>query len=337
MCLVICNKMCYTCKSAVSIQNRKKGRGLTAAESRKTMTIQDEIQILKQKKDAVILAHYYVRPEVQEIADYIGDSFYLSKVAEKLPNRTIVFCGVSFMGESGALLSPDKKVLMPDKDADCPMAHMVTKEEVEEARRTYDNLAVVCYINSTAEIKSWSDVCVTSANAVKIVKNLPNHNILFIPDKNLGRYVAEQVPEKNVILVKGFCPVHEKMPAEEIVSLKKAYPKADVLAHPECGEEVLKLADYIGSTTGIIRFASESSKQDLIIATETGVLHELQKKNPEKRFHFPKTEPVCLDMKKITLEKVLHVLQTEENGAQVSNDLADAAKRPLQRMLELAE
>lgn len=301
------------------------------------MTIQDEIQILKLKKDAIILAHYYVRPEVQEIADYIGDSFYLSKVAEKLPNRTIVFCGVSFMGESGALLSPDKKVLMPDADADCPMAHMVTREEVEEARKTYDNLAVVCYINSTAEIKSWSDVCVTSANAVKIIKNLPNQNILFIPDKNLGRYVARQVPEKNIILVKGFCPVHEHMRAEEIAALKEAYPEAEVLAHPECGEAALKLADYIGSTSGIIRYASQSSKQDFIIATETGVLYELEKKNPDKHFHFPKTEPVCEGMKKITLEKVLHVLQTGENSAHVSMELADTAKEPLKRMLELAE
>lgn len=301
------------------------------------MTIQDEIQILKKEKDAVILAHYYVRPEVQAIADYIGDSFYLSKIAEKLPNRTIVFCGVSFMGESARLLSPDKKVLMPDMEADCAMAHMVTKEEVDQARKAYDDLAVVCYINSTAEIKSWSDVCVTSANAVKIVKNLPNKNILFIPDKNLGRHVAEQVPEKHVILVKGFCPVHEHMKAEEITVLRQAHPKAEVLSHPECGEEVLKLSDYIGSTSGIIAYASESEKQEFIIATETGVLYELQKRNPEKHFYFPETEPVCTDMKKITLEKVLQVLKSEENEAHVSNELAEESRKPLKRMLELAQ
>ena len=301
------------------------------------MTIQDEIQILKKEKDAVILAHYYVRPEVQRIADYIGDSFYLSKIAEKLPNRTIVFCGVSFMGESGKLLSPDKLILMPEPEADCPMAHMVAKDEVDRARKTYDDLAVVCYIYSTAEIKSWSDVCVTSANAVKIVKNLPNKNILFIPDKNLGRHVAEQVPEKNVVLVKGFCPVHEHISAEEIASLRKAHPAAEVLAHPECGKEVLKLSDYIGSTSGIISRASESSKTEFIIATETGVLYELQKKNPGKHFYFPKTKPVCMDMKKITLEKVLHVLQTEKNKAQVFGELAESSKKPLKRMLELAQ
>lgn len=301
------------------------------------MIIQDEIQRLKKEKDAVILAHYYVQPEVQEIADYIGDSFYLSKIAEKLDNRTIVFCGVSFMGESGALLSPRKQVLMPDMEADCPMAHMVTKEEVEEARKAYDNLAVVCYINSTAEIKSWADVCVTSSNALQIVKNLPNQNILFIPDKNLGRYVAEQVPEKNVMLVKGFCPVHEHMRAEEIRELKKLHPEAEVLAHPECNEAVLGLADYIGSTSGIISHAYESEKQEFIIATESGVQYELKKRNPGKQFYFPETEPICADMKKVTLEKVLRVLQSGENRAQVPEALADAAKQPLKRMLELSK
>lgn len=301
------------------------------------MTIQDKIQSLKQEKDAVILAHYYVLPEVQAIADYIGDSFYLSKIAEKLPNRTIVFCGVSFMGESGALLNPGKQVLMPDAAADCPMAHMVTREEIETARKIYDDLSVVCYINSTAEIKSWSDVCVTSSNAIQIVKNLPNQNILFIPDKNLGRYIAEQVPGKNIILVKGFCPIHEHMEEEEIRTLKEMHPNAAVLAHPECGEGVLKLADYIGSTSGIISYSSKSEKQDFIIATEIGVRYELEKKNPDKHFYFPKTQPVCQDMKKITLEKVLHVLQTGENRAHVPAALTEAAKQPLKRMLNLAQ
>lgn len=300
------------------------------------MTIQEEIKKLKEEKHAVILAHYYVRPEVQEIADYIGDSFYLSKIAAKLENPVIVYCGVSFMGESGCLLSPDKKVLMPDLAADCPMAHMVLKEEVEEARRNYDDLAVVCYINSTAEIKSWSDVSVTSANAVKIVKNLPNKNILFIPDKNLGRFVAEQVPEKNVMLVKGYCPIHEKILASEIRELKEAHPEAEVLVHPECCEEVTAMADYLGSTSGIIQYASESEKKEWIIGTEIGVRYELEKRNPDNKFYFPKTEPICTDMKLITLEKVLHVLKTEENQAAVAESTAEAAKQTLDKMLELA-
>ena len=301
------------------------------------MNIKDEIKLWKEKKDAVILAHYYVEPEVQEIADHVGDSFALSKIAAGLPNPVIVYCGVSFMGESGVLLSPNKKVLMPDALADCPMAHMVTKEEVDEVRAKYDDLAVVCYINSTAEIKSWSDVSVTSANAVQIVKNLPNKNILFIPDRNLGRFVAEQVPEKNVMLVKGYCPIHEVISPVEMAELKAAHPDAEILVHPECNEEVTKMADYIGSTTGIINYAAKSDKKELIIGTEVGVRYELEKQNPDKTFYFPKTTPICHDMKRITLEKILHVLQTEENQASVLSAQAKAAGNTLTRMLELAK
>lgn len=300
------------------------------------MTKQEEIKQLKLEKDAVLLAHYYVPAEVQEIADYVGDSFYLSKVASKLTNKVLVFCGVSFMGESGKLLNPDKAVLMPDASADCPMAHMVTKTEIDDVRARYEDLAVVCYINSTAEIKSWSDVCVTSANAVQIVKKLPNQNILFIPDKNLGRYVAEQVPEKNVMLVKGYCPVHEEMKVKEIQELKQLHPLAEVLAHPECNASVLSIADYIGSTTGILKQAAASNAKEFIIATEIGVRYELEKQNPKKTFYFPKTEPVCMDMKKITLDGILHVLRTGENGAAVASNIAEPSKATLNRMLELA-
>ncbi|MCI9584632.1 MAG: quinolinate synthase NadA [Clostridium sp.] len=300
------------------------------------MTKQEEIQRLKEEKDAVILAHFYVEPEIQEAADYIGDSFKLSRIAKELPNQTIVFCGVSFMGESGKLLSPGKRILMPAPDADCPMAHMVTKEEIERAREQYPDLAVVCYVNSTAEIKSWSDVCVTSANAVQIVRNLPNRNILFIPDRNLGRFVAQQVPEKNVILVNGFCPIHEAMKAQEIEDLKRAHPKALVLAHPECNEGVLAAADYIGSTSGILAYAKESGGEEFIIGTETGVLHELKKQNPDKRFFVPATPPVCHDMKKITLDQIIHVLKTGEHGADVDGQYATRAGASLERMLMLA-
>ena len=300
------------------------------------MTKQEEIKQLKLEKDAVLLAHYYVPAEVQEIADYVGDSFYLSKVASKLTNKVLVFCGVSFMGESGKLLNPDKAVLMPDASADCPMAHMVTKAEIDDVRARYEDLAVVCYINSTAEIKSWSDVCVTSANAVQIVKKLPNQNILFIPDKNLGHYVAEQVPEKNVMLVKGYCPVHEEMKVKEIQELKQLHPLAEVLAHPECNASVLSIADYISSTTGILKQAAASNAKEFIIATEIGVRYELEKQNPKKTFYFPKTEPVCMDMKKITLDGILHVLRTGENGAAVASNIAEPSKATLNRMLELA-
>ena len=240
------------------------------------------------------------------------------------------------MGESGYLLNQEKKVLMPDLTADCPMAHMVLKEEIEKARKIYDDLAVVCYINSTALVKSWCDVSVTSANAVQIVKNMPNKNILFVPDKNLGRYVAAKVPEKNVMVVNGFCPIHETISVKEIQKLKQLYPEAEILVHPECCEEVVQLADYVGSTSGIIKYVSESSKKQWIIGTEVGILYELQKNNPGKQFYFPETKPVCQDMKKITLDKILQVLKEENNQAVVDTEISAAAKHTLDKMLELS-
>ncbi|MBR4940637.1 MAG: quinolinate synthase NadA [Clostridia bacterium] len=301
------------------------------------MEITQEIAQLKAEKDAIILAHYYVSPEIQAIADYVGDSFYLSKLAASLKNRVLVYCGVSFMGESGCLLNPEKEVLMPDAHADCPMAHMVKKNEIEQARAKYPDLAVVCYINSTAEIKSWSDVCVTSANALQIVRNLPNKNILFIPDKNLGRHVAENVPEKNVMTVSGYCPIHESIDPAEIAELKTLHPRAKLLVHPECRKEIVHMADYVGSTSGIIKFAGDSDAEEFIIATEVGVEYELKKQNPKKKFLFPRTLPVCRDMKLITLEKVLHVLKTGENRAGVGIGEGRLAKDTLTKMLELAK
>lgn len=300
------------------------------------MDIVEKIQQLKKEKNAVILAHYYVRPEVQEIADYIGDSFYLSKVAVDLKEQTVVFCGVSFMGESAKILNPNKIVLMPDLHADCAMAHMADKETIQKMQETYEDLAVVCYINSTAELKQYADVCVTSANAVKIVRALPQKNIFFIPDKNLARYVAEQVPEKHVILNQGYCPIHEKMKVEEVKKAKEMYPQAEVLVHPECPESVCQMADYIGSTSGIISYATKSDCQEFIVCTEVGVRYELEKQNPEKHFYFTETEPVCEDMKLITLEKILEVLEQEENIVQISDELRTHSGKPLEKMLELA-
>lgn len=300
------------------------------------MNTEEIIKQLKQEKDAVILAHYYAAPEVQAIADYVGDSFYLSKLAAGLPNKTLVFCGVSFMGESGKLLSPDKTVLMPDSEADCPMAHMVSEETVRAARREYEDLAVVCYVNSTAQIKSWSDVCVTSSNAVKIVENLPNEHILFIPDKNLARHVAEQVPGKHIIIPDGYCPIHDRMSAEEIQKQKGLHPGAKILAHPECGRQILEMADYIGSTSGIIAYAADSREKEFIIATEAGVLYELQNKRPDAAFYFAETLPVCAGMKRITLEGIARVLKTGENEIRVEEAYAGPAGDTLKRMLELA-
>ncbi|MEE0201727.1 quinolinate synthase NadA [Faecalicatena contorta] len=301
------------------------------------MTIADEINRLKKEKNAVILAHYYVNPEVQDIADYIGDSFYLSKVAVELTEQTIVFCGVSFMGESAKVLNPGKTVLMPDASADCAMAHMADTDTIRKMREQYEDLAVVCYINSTAELKEHSDVCVTSANAVKIVRAIPNKNIFFIPDRNLAHFVAEQVPEKNFVYNEGYCPVHEKMSVAEIRKAKKMHPEAEVLSHPECPKAVLELSDYIGSTTGIIDYAGKSGSREFIICTENGVRHKLENDYPEKEFYFTETEPVCEDMKIITLEKILHVLKTGENEVRVSDERRENSRKPLERMLELAK
>ncbi|GKH30745.1 quinolinate synthase A [Faecalicatena contorta] len=303
----------------------------------KKMTIADEINRLKKEKNAVILAHYYVNPEVQDIADYIGDSFYLSKVAVELTEQTIVFCGVSFMGESAKVLNPGKTVLMPDASADCAMAHMADTDTIRKMREQYEDLAVVCYINSTAELKEHSDVCVTSANAVKIVRAIPNKNIFFIPDRNLAHFVAEQVPEKNFVYNEGYCPVHEKMSVAEIRKAKKMHPEAEVLSHPECPKAVLELSDYIGSTTGIIDYAGKSGSREFIICTENGVRHKLENDYPEKKFYFTETEPVCEDMKIITLEKILHVLKTGENEVRVSDERRENSRKPLERMLELAK
>ena len=295
-----------------------------------------EILKLKKEKNAVILAHYYTPSDVQEIADYVGDSFYLAKVARKTKADIIVFCGVRFMGESAKILNPDKKVLMPNLCADCPMAHMVSDGLIEEMRRSYDDLAVVCYINSTTELKKKSDVCVTSSNAVKIVKALPNKNIFFIPDKNLGSFVAKQAPEKNVILNAGFCPIHAKIKAEQLYEALEKHPNAMVLAHPECEPEVLEEADFIGSTADIIKYAKESCSYEFIICTEDGVDLKLTSDSPNKKFYYPEPRPCCADMKLNTLESILSVLRNENNEILVSDDDIRTALQPLKKMLELA-
>ena len=299
--------------------------------------MKDKITNLKKEKNAVILAHYYVPDEVQAIADYVGDSFYLAKVAKESDAEIIVFCGVSFMGESAKILNPNKKVLMPDMSADCAMAHMVKSGIIEKMRQQYEDLAVVCYINSTADLKCQSDVCVTSSNAVKIVKALPNQNIFFIPDKNLGSFVANQVPWKNVILNDGCCPIHAKISLSHLEEEKNKHPNALVLTHPECEKEVVQYSDYIGSTADIIAFAKKSDAKEFIICTEEGVNFKLVNDNPDKKFYFPNPKPCCEDMKFNTLENVLNCLETEENEVTVSEEIRKRALVPLDKMLELAK
>lgn len=289
-----------------------------------------ELEELKKKNDAVILAHYYVKKEVQDIADYIGDSFFLAQKATELKEKTIVMAGVFFMGESVKILNMDKTVLMPNLYADCPMAHMVTVKDIFDMRKKYDDLCVVTYINSTAEIKAYSDVCVTSSNALKIVKKLPNKNIFFIPDKNLGGYIKKQVPDKNIILNDGFCPVHEHINVDEV---RKYKGKATILAHPECREEVLEIADYIGSTKAMIK---ESSNYDnIILATESGIYTELEKKYTDKKFYRLSDNPTCVNMKKITVDDVKNVLENHVNEMRVVSSIREKALVPLRRMLEL--
>ena len=299
--------------------------------------MKNQIEQLKRVKNAVILAHYYAPAEVQKIADYVGDSFYLAKIAKQSDANIIVFCGVQFMGESAKILNPDKKVLMPDLTADCPMAHMVADGIIEEMRKKYDDLAVVCYINSTAELKCKSDVCVTSSNAAKIVKALPNKNIFFIPDQNLGSFVAEQVPEKNIILNDGCCPIHAKITVAQVIAEKEKYPEAEVLTHPECDASVIELSDYIGSTADIITYAKKSQAKEFIICTEDGVDYKLITDNPDKRFYYPNPHPCCADMKLNTLETVLSVLEKEDKEVIVDDKVRKGALEPLERMLELAK
>lgn len=297
----------------------------------------EKIQVLKKKRDAVLLAHYYVDGAVQEIADFVGDSYYLSKVARQTPHQTIVLCGVQFMGESVKILNPEKTVIMPDLSADCPMAHMVDKEKIRQVRNEFDDLAVVCYINSTAEIKAFSDVCVTSSNAQKIVKALPQKNILFIPDKNLGSYIASLLPEKNFILNEGFCPAHNRITKSDVHKVLKLCPDSKVLTHPECTIDIIEMADYVGSTSGIIDFAAKSIDKDFVICTEQGITYQLKQNNPEKQFHFTEDIPVCQDMKKITLENIEHALQTMENKIEIDEELRVKAEGALKKMHEIAQ
>lgn len=300
-------------------------------------TLAAEVARLKHERDAVILAHYYVPAETQELADYVGDSFYLARLARTLDQKVIVLCGVSFMAESAKMLNPARTVLLPDVTADCPMAHMVRKADVDAVRERYDDLAVVCYINSTAEIKTWSDVCVTSANAVKVVRELPQKNILFIPDMHLGHYISLQVPEKHFILNRGYCPIHHKMIPAEVEALEQAHPDAVVLAHPECTQELLQEADFIGSTKQMIDYTATSDAQEFIVCTVVGVQREMElaTQGTGKRFYFPETTPICVNMAKVTPEKVLACLR--DNTGEVSMpDNVQAATTPLERMLELA-
>lgn len=271
--------------------------------------IQAAIRSLKREKNAIILAHYYQTMDIQEIADIVGDSFELAKRAQLATQPIIVLCGVRFMAESAKILNPDKTVLLPAPDAGCPMADMVTPEDVKALRRQYPDAAVVCYVNSSAAVKAESDICCTSSSAVRVVKSLPARRVIFVPDQNLGAYIASQVPEKEIILFTGYCPTHHRLSVAEVSAAKSAHPQAKLLMHPECQPEVLKYADFIGSTAGILRYVEESPQREFLIGTERGVVERLRSLHPEKKTYLLSHRMLCPNMKKTKIEDVLNSLQ----------------------------
>ena len=294
-----------------------------------------EILFWKKKREALILAHVYQPGDIQDIADFTGDSLFLSQQAAKTRAKVIVFCGVQFMAETASMLSPEKIVLLPEIKAGCPLADMASAEEVKNKIKELSKAVVVSYVNSSAVVKSLSDYCCTSANAVQIAKAIPaEKEILFLPDMNLANFTAKKAKRK-IIPWPGFCPTHHLLTREEVIKAKKLHPLALLLVHPECRPEVGDLADYIGSTRGIIEFASNNQAKEYIIGTELGILHPLKKNNPNKIF-FPASENmVCRDMKLITLEKILCSLQNLEPRIIVPEDIRKKSLKALNRMIKI--
>jgi quinolinate synthase len=297
------------------------------------MTVQQRIQELKREKNGVILAHNYQLPDIQDIADYTGDSLELSRIAARVDADLIVFCGVRFMAETAKILSPEKKVIMPEYSAICPMAKMIDGATVRELRKKHPNAVFVAYVNTTAEVKAEVDLCVTSANAVKVVEELPEGTeVVFLPDKNLGLYIRHETG-KEVHIYEGFCPTHNRILKEDIMLARDKWPAALVVSHPECNPDVLEISDMIAGTSGMLKFCRESDASEFIIATEQGMLHRLRKEIPEKKFHTPSELNICPNMKKTTMAKLLHSLETETVEVDVPEEIARKAIRSLEHML----
>lgn len=293
-----------------------------------------KINKLKKERNAKILAHYYQPDEIQEIADEVGDSYYLSEIAKDCDEEVIVFCGVKFMGESAKILSPNKKIIMPILDAGCAMADMANEEELIKLKNKYPNALVVCYINSSVNVKAHCDVCVTSSSAINILKNTNHNQIIFLPDKNLGGYISEKFPEKEFIFWDGYCKYHNDIKIEDVLYLKNKYKDIKTLVHPECKKEIRDMGDYIGSTSGIIDYATNSDYKNFIIATEEGILYKLKKRNPDKNFFIPGKNISCVDMKKTTLESLYEALLTMENEIIIDEDIREKALTSLLNMHE---
>ena len=297
----------------------------------------EKINKLKAEKNAVILAHCYQNIEIDKVADYVGDSLYLSQMAAKTDADIIVFAGVYFMAQTAKILSPDKKVLLPRLESGCLMADMINLQQLKEFKSKHPGIPTVCYINSTAEVKSECDICCTSSNAIKIVDSLKAERVLFLPDTYLGKWVESQLKGVEVITYPGYCPTHLRIKAEDIISMRKKYPDAKILTHPECHKSVTELSDYVGSTTGIIKYAQESNAKQFIIATEKGVYDRLQRDLPEKEFIMIKDNLICRNMKWHTLEDIYNSLLHEQHEIDVDNNLAQKALGCINRMLEVSK
>lgn len=306
------------------------------AERKKFMEIVREIKKWKEQRNALILAHLYQRPEIQDIADLLGDSLELSKKARDTEAEVIVFCGVWFMAETAKILNPRKTVLIPQPDAGCPMADMVTAADVLALRETYPDAAVVCYVNSSAAVKAVSDICCTSSNAVKVVQSLKEERVIFVPDRNLGHYISRFVKDKEIILFDGYCPVHQQISLADTQKMRRAHLDAALLVHPECPPEVLDGADFVGSTKQIIDYAAKSEKTAFVIGTEGGVLHRLQEICPEKQFYLLQEEILCPDMKKTTLSSVRDALAQRKHEVTLDPEVIEKASVSLERMLSLS-
>lgn len=297
----------------------------------------ERINKLKKEKNAIILAHSYQNIEIDTVADYVGDSLYLSQKAKETNADIIVFAGVYFMAQTAKIISPEKKVLLPNLQAGCLMADMIDSQQMQEFKKKYPNIPVVCYINSTAEVKAQCDICCTSSNAVEIVKSLNAPKVLFVPDANLGKYVETQVNGTEVITYAGCCPVHDNVTVENILNIRKEYPNAKVLIHPECRPEVSSLGDYIGSTSGIIEYVKNSSDSQFVIVTEKGVADRLRRDYPEKEFILISNKMLCESMKLTTLEEILYSLEKEVNEINLDESVRMSSANCIERMLKVSK
>ncbi len=298
--------------------------------------LREKVLHLKKERNAYIVAHNYQNYEVQEVADILGDSLALSKATVGTGYDLIVFCGVDFMAESAKILNPEKTVILPVREADCPMALMVTAERLREKKKEYPDAAVVCYVNSSAEVKAESDIACTSANAIQIVKSLPNKQIIFVPDKNLGHYAQRFCPEKEIILWQGFCTTHIRITAQDVKAAKAKFPGAPFIVHPECPPDVIDEADHVCSTSGFSPYIAKSKADTFIIGTEVGMIFKLKKDHPTKRFVMPTEQFVCQTMKMTTLGWVAHALETLEHKIEIPEPIRVKAERTLRRMMDIS-